>query len=140
MRLRSSLFGALVPVTPAQSSSCFVPPANPVSVLNFWASVRPLNTQPLAVFDADWYGALPVQVTGLKPFQSNVELTTRFPSSSSKPAALPMGPADAAPPMASSSAPSATTKRSRKSAFEGHILVRFRRWLIKAPLAVCERE
>src|SRR2546430_13699946 len=130
MRLRSSLFGALDPITPAQSTSCFVPPAKPVSVLSFWASPRPLNTQPLAVYDADWYGALPVQVTGLKPFQSKVELTTRFPSSSSKPDALPIGPADAAPPIASSSAPSATTRRGRKSPFEGHILVRFRRWLI----------
>ena len=40
-------------------------------------------------------GAVPVQVVGSKPFQSNVLLTMRLPSSSSKPLALPTGPASA---------------------------------------------
>jgi hypothetical protein len=62
MRFRSSLFGAFEPPTVAQASSCFVPPANPVSLFVACASSRPTNDQPAVVF-ADWRnGAVPVHV------------------------------------------------------------------------------
>lgn len=92
MRSRSLLFGELVPITPGQPSSCLVPPENPVSELVFSASVSPVNCQPATVLAAFRNGGMPVQDTGLKPFQSIVESTTRLASSSSKPAAVPIGP------------------------------------------------
>src|SRR5215470_1707094 len=77
----------------AQSTSCLTPPPNDVS-LDFVASVKPTNCQPLTVLVAFWYGAVPFQVTGLKLFQSILMGASgaRFPSLSSNPAAVPMGP------------------------------------------------
>src|SRR5215213_9046327 len=94
-RLRSSLFGADAPITEAQLSSCLVPPANAVSLLVFSASSIPRNVQPSAVLLEIRDGAVPVQVVGLKLFQSipGVTLSTRLPSSSSNPERFPTGPA-----------------------------------------------
>jgi hypothetical protein len=60
-------------ITVEQSTSCFVPPANWVSMLLpslAVASIWPLNCQPLTLVDACWHGAVPDHVTGPKPFQS----------------------------------------------------------------------
>ena len=52
----------------------------------------PTKLNPLTVFVAVWYGAVPAQVTGAKPFQSMqpsaVSSTTRLASASSKPEPL----------------------------------------------------
>src|SRR5918994_2218440 len=97
-RLRSSLFGADAPITEAQLSSCLVPPANAVSLPVFCASSIPRNVQPRAVLLDIRVGAVPVQVVGLKLFQSIPAgaLSTRLPSSSSNPERVPTGPASAA--------------------------------------------
>src|SRR5918993_189227 len=86
-RLTSSLFGADAPITEAQLSSCLVPPANAVSLPVFWASSIPRKVQPSAVLLETRVGAVPVQVVGLKLFQSipAAALSTRLPSSSSNP-------------------------------------------------------
>src|SRR5215212_8838750 len=72
-RFRSSLFGALAVITVGQLSSCFVPPANPLSLVTACASSIPLKTQPLAVLSDVRYGAVPVHDVVAKPFQSNVD-------------------------------------------------------------------
>ena len=80
--------------TPGQSASCFVPPSNALSDVVFWASSRPVNAHPLTDLLDRRSGALPVQVVGSKLFQSKEMFgsATRFPSLSSKPAAVPTGP------------------------------------------------
>src|SRR5215207_735126 len=97
-RLWSSLFGADAPITEAQLSSCLVPPANAVSLLVFCATSSPRKVQPSAVLLEVRFGAVPVQVVGLKLFQSipAAALSARLPSSSSNPESVPTGPASAA--------------------------------------------
>src|SRR3954454_3698834 len=82
----------------AQLSSCLVPPANALSLLVFCASSSPRKVHPRAVWLDVRVGAVPVQVVGLKLFQSipAVALSTRLPSSSSNPERFPTGPASAA--------------------------------------------
>src|SRR5215218_7879247 len=99
MRLRSSLFGAFALITDGQFWSCLVPPANPESAVVACQSSMPLNVKPLTTLSACRVGVelgLGSQVALEKPFQSNVLLTTRFASSSAKPAPVPTGPAIAA--------------------------------------------
>src|SRR3954454_14752356 len=82
----------------AQLSSCLVPPANALSLLVFCASSSPRNVHPRAVLLDVRVGAVPVQLVGLKLFQSipAAALSTRLPSSSSNPDSVPTGPASAA--------------------------------------------
>src|SRR5262245_6834961 len=125
----SSLFGALAPPTDAQSSSCFVPPANAESLFVAWASSRPVNAHPDTVVLAVRFGAVPVQVVGAKLFQSKLigAAGARLPSSPSKPAAFETGPADAGPDPAYRSPSMA--KHSADSAAMMRLRLLIRRWV-----------
>src|SRR5687768_16989098 len=103
MRFRSSLFGAFAVITLGQLSSCLVPPANPESAVVACQSSRPLKDQPLNVLVFVRVGDEPIHPLGAAAppelFQSTAAagglLSIRLPSSSSKPALVPTGPAEA---------------------------------------------
>src|SRR6266542_3376333 len=100
------------------SLSCLVPPAKAESPPVAWASSRPLNVHgPTTLVDVR-VGGEPVHVVGAKLFQSKLigACGARFPSSSSKPAAVPMGPGEANPAVATVKA-STSAATAANSAF-----------------------
>lgn len=100
-----------------------VPPAKIVSLgsAGFWASSMPVNVQPFVSLVAWRYGAVPVQLVGVKSFQSKVESMTRFASLPSKLAAVDWPAADTS--VAPTARPSVTkTARSTSASWRGVFL------------------